>query len=304
MSRFVGAVGTLVACFALTPAAAANDETAAAHQTRLAAERLQFKADLAKKQKQIDALVALLNENGIGVPTEIAGPPPSAGAAAGSSSASNPKGAWIVRVVTNQEVSTEDARQRAASGRRRVADVDQQLDDAKRRYASMQDSFRYYSDRRHSNAELGQARAEVARLDAERRRAVQQIAQAERQLQDAGKDRIVVGHLDDGTAVNFRAANEAAAALVRGLEVGESYRVTGVGSMKAGALSLKMHSAVRLSTPTAEPPPARPATPTRRGLVPAPAARTQEGGDASPKYGRLRDDELPGGTSIFQQCPD
>ena len=256
MSRFIRAVGTLVACFALAPAATATDETAAAQQAKLAAERVQFKADLAKKQKQIDALVVLLKQNGIGVPTEIVGSPPSADSAAGRSSAANPKGPWVVWVVTNQEVSTEDARQRAASGRRRAADVDRQLDDAKRRYASMQDSFRYYSDRRHTNAELGQARAEVARLDAERRRAVQQIAQAERQLQDAGNDRIVVGQLDDGTAVNFGAANAAAAALVRGLEVGESYRVTGVGSMEAGALSLKMHSAVRLYTPAAEPSPA------------------------------------------------
>ena len=254
MLRATCALIGIAVCIALAPLARAADDGAAEAKAKLAAERLQFKAELAKKQKQIDALVQLLKENNIEVPSDVGFSPVAAPAAMGSTVE---RGPWVVQVAANEEVSADDARQRLVAARDRLTDADRQMVDAKNRYARMQDSYEYYYDNRgtrqrrikHTNAELGSARAEVARYENDRRRAAQAIAQAERQIADAGKNRTVVGHLEDGTAVDMTAGNDAAAAMLRGLEVGALYRITGIGAKEQGALRIKAHTAVRVSAP-------------------------------------------------------
>jgi septal ring factor EnvC (AmiA/AmiB activator) len=281
MSRAIYALFGLAVCITLAPAArAAADDEAAEAKAKLAAERLQFKAELAKKQKQIDALVQILKENNIEVPADVG----SGGATAAAPNAPTvDKGPWVVQIAANEEVSVDDARQRLLAARDRLADADRQMVDAKNRYARMQDSYEYYWDNRgtrqrrmkHTNAELGSARAEVSRFEADRRRASQQIAQAERQIADAGKNRTVVGHLEDGTAADITAGNDAAAAMLRGLEVGALYKITGIGTREQGALKIKAHTAVRASAPVqaVAPPdvsaPGEPAVPGASRAVPA-----------------------------------
>jgi hypothetical protein len=281
MSRMVCWAAGLLLCVAMVPAAQAADENEAAEaKAKLAAERLQFKAELAKKQKQIDALVQLLKDNNIEVPGE-------AGMAAtpvAASTASPGKGPWVVQIAANEEVSADDARQRALSARDRLNDADRQMVDAKNRYARMQDDYEYYWDNRgtrqrrmkHTNADLGKARAEVARFEADRQRAARQLAQAERQIADAGKSRTVVGHLEDGTAVDVAAGNDAASAILRNLEVGALYKITGTGRMENGALKVNAFTAVRLSAPSPAPAPLDTASGGRAappGLNPAAAPR-------------------------------
>ena len=255
-----GLIVLMLASLAPAPAArGAEDAAAAEAKAKLAAERLQFKAELAKKQKQIDALVQLLKENNIEVPGETA----TAATPAPGGAPSPGKGPWMVQIATNEEVSVDEARQRALSARDRLADADRQMVDAKNRYARMQDDYEYYWDNRgvrqrrmkHTNADLGKARAEVARHEADRQRANRQLLQAEKQIADAGKNRTIVGHLQDGTAVDITAGNDAAAAILRGIEVGALYKVTGAGSMESGALKIKAFSAVRMSAPAQSEPP-------------------------------------------------
>lgn len=246
----------VVVCSATSLAApSAEEEAAAAKATvvRLSQEKAVLKAELAKKQKRIDQLVQALKDNGMAVPpdgetqAQAAALFEPARAAGGVG-----KGPWVVRIVSNEEPSVRDLEQRVLSEQQKIDDVDRQLRDAKERHHELENRYEYYwnGSVRHrrriaSNAQIQRSRADVSRLENDRRRAQQNLARAERGIADAGKTRQVVAQTADGTTVELTPANEAAAALARGLRPGDWYEVTGHGTSENGAVRVRMTGSVR-----------------------------------------------------------
>ena len=257
------------------PAAAQSDAPSSAAITRLTKEKAALSAELVKKDQQIAALTRLLKENGIDVPDEAGGAP----AAAGPSAAARPaakrssatevseadaapaapapatKGPWEVSVVSNAEPSQNELKDQLAEAIGKLKFADQQLFEAKQRHDRMASEREWYVSNRgrgdykpkFTNAQMAEPRREVAKAEADKRRASQTVARIERQIADAGKTHMVVGQLADGTTVELTAAGPAQVQLARGLQVGERYRIAGTARVDEGTLRVRMSSAVPIA---------------------------------------------------------
>jgi hypothetical protein len=185
--------------------------------------------------------------------------------------------------VSNEEPSQDELKDQLGEAIGKLRFADEALAQAKLRHDQMAGAREEYRTSRgrwdlkskYTNAELGEPRRDVAKAEAEKRRAAQTVARLERQIADAGKTHMVVGQLEDGTTAEITAAGPAQVQLARGLQVGERYKIAGTGKIDAGSLRLRMNSAARVAD---EASPARVAGQVRRRLpIPVEAVGNDEG---------------------------
>jgi hypothetical protein len=246
----------LITVLACTPAvgqpADPKADGASATVVRLNQEKLALKAEVAKRDQKIATLIKLLEENGITVPTDD----DAETAAAPAPGAKPAKGTWLVKIVTNEQPDAGDLQMKLMSARAKITDVDRQLVPVRQRYEEMQNAYEFYYNGRirerrkaHSNAAIAKARADVSRLEGDRRRATQDIARAERGLQDVGNARIIVAQNAQGEAVELAPMNAAAGQVLRALQPGQWYDVAGTGMTESGSVSIKVTGAIKSNGP-------------------------------------------------------
>lgn len=247
------------------PAGAGSDKVADT-LARLIEENTRLRSELAEKQKQIDALLAQLAQN---APGAAAGSAAVVAAAEDDSDAKSQaravsaatKGPWSVRVISNEEPTALDLQQQLTEAQSKILDIDARLSEAKSRRDAVLGSTQVLTQTYHDRygnyrgsgqttrrtftvEEQGQVRVAVQKIEGERRRAAQNVARLERQIADAGKSRLIVGQLDDGTSVEITTQGEAAMRISRQMAEGEHYKVTGTGSAEGGVLKIKMTGAI------------------------------------------------------------